>query len=104
MDSEELSVSMEKYYEERIVTAVIGIETDMEMVDAVGDKFSSMKHVEDVFVVTGDYDIMLKVRFPDYNEFQNFLVKELVNVEGVKKSKTMMVLSIKKEMGRRIGA
>ncbi len=104
MDSEELSVSMERYYEERIVTAVIGIETDMEMVDLVGDKFASMKHVEDVFVVTGDYDIMLKVRFPDYNEFQNFLVKELVNVEGVKKSKTMMVLAIKKEMGKRIGA
>ncbi|MCL4420309.1 MAG: Lrp/AsnC ligand binding domain-containing protein [Candidatus Thermoplasmatota archaeon] len=104
MDSEELSVSMEKYYGERIVTALIGIETDMDMVETVGEKFSTMKHVEDVFVVTGDYDIMLKVRFPDYNEFQDFLVKELVNVEGVKKSKTMMVLSIKKEMGRRIGA
>jgi DNA-binding Lrp family transcriptional regulator len=104
MDSEELSVSMEKYYGERIVTALIGIEADMDMVEAVGEKLSTMKHVEDVFVVTGDYDIMLKVRFPDYNEFQDFLVKELVNVEGVKKSKTMMVLSIKKEMGRRIGA
>ncbi len=103
MEIEELTASMGKYYGERIVTAIIGIECDVNKVDAVAVAAAKLPNVEDAFVVTGDYDIILKVRFPDYDEFQHFLVEKVGKIDGVKKTRTMMVLSIKKEMGQKIG-
>jgi DNA-binding Lrp family transcriptional regulator len=103
MEIEELTASMGKYYGERIVTAIIGIECDVNKVDIVAVAAAKLPNVEDAFVVTGDYDIILKVRFPDYDEFQHFLVEKVGKINGVKKTRTMMVLSIKKEMGQKIG-
>lgn len=103
MEVEELTATMGKYYGERIVTALIGIESDVNKVDSVASAASKFSNVEDVFVITGDYDIVLKVRFPHYDDFQNFLVSDLGKLDGVRRIKTMMVLSIKKEMGQKIG-
>lgn len=103
MEIEELTATMGKYYGERIVTALVGLESDVNKVDSVAIAVTSFPNVEDVFVVTGDYDIILKVRFPHYDAFQKFLVEELAKLDGVKRIKTMMVLSIKKEMGQKIG-
>ncbi len=103
MEIEELTASMGKYYGERIVTAIIGIECDVNKVDIVAVAAAKLPNVEDAFVVTGDYDIILKVRFPDYDEFQHFLVEKVGKISGIKKTRTMMVLSIKKEMGQKIG-
>lgn len=103
MEVEELTATMGKYYGERIVTALIGIESDVNKVDTVASAVTDFSNVEDAFVVTGDYDILLKVRFPHYDDFQNFLVDKLGKLEGVRRIRTMMVLSIKKEMGQKIG-
>lgn len=103
MEIEELTATMGKYYGERIVTALIGIESDVNKVDKVASAVTKFSNVEDVFVITGDYDILLKVRFPHYDDFQNFLVMDLGKLDGVRRIKTMMVLSIKKEMGQQIG-
>lgn len=103
MEVEELTATMEKYYGKRIVTALIGIEADVNMVDTVASAVIGFSNVEDAFVTTGDYDIILKVRFPHYDDFQKFLVEDLGKLDGVRRIKTMMVLSIKKEMGQKIG-
>lgn len=103
MEVEELTATMGKYYGARIVTALVGIETDVNKVEAVANAIVKFQNVEDIFVVTGDYDIVLKVRFPDYEVFQDFLVNDLGRIDGIKRTRTMMVLTIKKEMGQRIG-
>lgn len=103
MEVEELTATMGKYYGARIVTAIVGIETDVNKVETVAAQIVKYQNVEDIFVVTGDYDIILKVRFPDYEEFQNFLVHDLGKIDGIKRTRTMMVLTIKKEMGQKIG-
>ncbi len=103
MEVEELTATMGKYYGARIVTAIVGIEADVNKVENIAGSIVRFKNVEDVFVVTGDYDILLKVRFPDYEEFQGFLVNDLGRIDGIKRTRTMMVLTIKKEMGQKIG-
>ncbi len=103
MEVEELTATMEKYYGQRIVTALIGIECDVNKVDNVASAVCDFQNVEDTFVTTGDYDILLKVRFPHYDDFQSFLVNDLGKLSGIRRIKTMMVLSIKKEMGQKIG-
>ncbi|MCL5437636.1 MAG: Lrp/AsnC ligand binding domain-containing protein [Candidatus Thermoplasmatota archaeon] len=89
-----------KFYKDRIVTALIGVETDVSRVERVAGIMSAHNNVEDVFVVTGDFDIMLKVRFADIFGLNEFLVEELSKLPGVKATKTMMVLSSVKDMGQ----
>ncbi|HLH86759.1 MAG TPA: Lrp/AsnC ligand binding domain-containing protein [Thermoplasmataceae archaeon] len=102
MDVEELTATFGKYYTDKIVTAIIGVETDVNRVENVASVISEVSYVEDVFIVTGDYDLVLKVRFPNFEDFQEFLVNRLAKTPGVKRSKTMMVLGVKKEMGQKM--
>ncbi len=49
--------------------------------------------------MTGEWDLILKVRFPDVDSMKKFLLKDLRNKEGIKDSQTSMVISIFKDRG-----
>lgn len=103
MSEIEISRELDEYYTNKIVTALVGIEADVTKVEAIGTELARENFTEDVFIVTGDYDIVLKVRFPNYEELQDFLVNKMSRISGIKGSKTMMVLTIKKDMGQKMG-
>ncbi len=93
-------LEMNRVFDRKIVTAFVGLRVDISRVEIIASEIVSESHVEDVFVITGDFDIMVKLRFPDYNEFQKYMLNKLSKISGVKDSKTMMVVSIKKENKR----
>ncbi|AKA49114.1 AsnC family transcriptional regulator [uncultured archaeon] len=103
MSDVEISKELDEYYTNKIVTALIGIEADVSRVEAIGGELAKENFTEDVFIVTGDYDIILKVRFPNYDGLQDFLVNKMSQISGIRGSKTMMVLTIKKDMGQLMG-
>ncbi len=90
--------NFKEYYDNRIVTALIGLEVDINKVEIIGKEIAKNKNVEETFIVTGEYDIIIKVRFPDYISLEKFIVNNLNSIEGMRKSKTMMVLSILKDI------
>jgi len=98
----DMSGTLGEYYKQKIVTAIVGIEADINSVDSIMKEISGFSNVEDEYVVTGEYDLILKVRFPDYSSLQKFLVEDLGKITGVKKTKTMMALSVVKESGKKI--
>lgn len=49
---------------------------------------------EEVCIVTGGTDIVIKIRAKDVDELNNFIVKKLRSVEGVDKTQTMIALSV----------
>ncbi len=79
--------NFKEYYDNKIVTAMIGIEADINMVEDIGEKIAENKNVEEIMVVTGDYDLLIKVRFPDYQTLEKFIVRELNNIQGIKNQK-----------------
>ena len=83
----EMTGTLGKYYGNKIVTALIGIETDVNLVETIGKELTRENNVEDVLIVTGQFDIVIKVRFPDYEEFQRFVVNRLSRMNGIKGSK-----------------
>jgi Lrp/AsnC family leucine-responsive transcriptional regulator len=87
-----------EYYDNKIITALIGVEADVNNVDNIGRIIGENKNVEEVFVVTGEYDLIIKVRFPDYIALEKFIVNNLNAIQGIRRSKTMMVLSIIKDI------
>ncbi|MEM4240171.1 MAG: Lrp/AsnC family transcriptional regulator [Candidatus Woesearchaeota archaeon] len=52
-----------------------------------------MEGVEEVSILTGGADLLVKVRAKDLGELNEFVVRKLRNVQGVDKTQTMIVLS-----------
>jgi DNA-binding Lrp family transcriptional regulator len=56
-------------------------------------KLLEMKWVESVSIVTGEFDVIIKVRVPRVEDLNNFIITELRGIEGVKRTETMLVLN-----------
>lgn len=87
------------YYGDDQVTALINLKVDTKDADQIAEKVASYLQVEDVFLVTGDTDIVAKVKVQTYNQLKRFIVDDLSKVGGVKDTKTLMVVSTFKERG-----
>lgn len=53
---------------------------------------SKRKEVESVNIVTGNHDIVLKVRVANIRALNTFITRFLRNIEGIDKTQTMMIL------------
>ena len=67
--------------------------------DTVASEVAKFVESEDVFLVTGDTDIFVKVRFPHYEELKEFVLHRLPSVRGIRETKTLLVVTAYKESG-----
>jgi len=88
------------YYGEDQVSAVITIKVDTKEADKVATQISKFDIIEDVFLVTGDTDIIAKAKFNNYKGLKDFVVETLAPIKGIKETKTLMVVTTYKEGGR----
>jgi hypothetical protein len=56
----EIDKVMSSYYGEEQVTAIINLKVDTKAADTIAEKVARYALVEDVFLVTGDTDIVVK--------------------------------------------
>ena len=60
-------------------------------------KFFNNKYVKEVFGITGEYDLIVKLKFKDVEEFNDFLIG-LRKEQGTEKTLTMVVTANLKEV------
>lgn len=60
--------------------------------ESVAKKVKSLG-AEEVFIVTGGTDVVIKIRTTDVEELNTFIVDKLRTVEGIDKTQTMIVLN-----------
>ena len=94
---EEYETVISSYYGSDQVTSIILIKVDTKEVDKIADKISHFDGAEDVFLVTGDTDIIVKVRLKNYADLKKFTVDSLGSINGIKETKTLMVVTTYKE-------
>jgi DNA-binding Lrp family transcriptional regulator len=58
------------YYGKNEVNAIITLKVDTKEVDKIATKISKFECIVDIYLVTGDTDIILKSKFKDYNELK----------------------------------
>jgi len=63
----------------------------------VAKEIARLPEVQEVHIVTGNWDLLLKVRVRDVEELGKFIVDRLRLVRGVEKTLTCVVLSTEKE-------
>jgi Lrp/AsnC family transcriptional regulator, leucine-responsive regulatory protein len=88
-----------KVWGDEHVVALIALKVETAEADNVAQESARFAEVEDVFLVTGDTDIFLKVRFPHYEELKDFVLHRLPSVRGIRETKTLLVVTAYKEGG-----
>jgi len=59
----------------------------------IAKSLKRLEGVDEVYIVTGGTDIIIKVRVMDIDELNELVIKRMRSVEGVDKTQTMIVLS-----------
>lgn len=55
-------------------------------------KLASLEEVEEASIVTGETDIILKVRVADIDALNNFIIERLRKIEGIRRTRTLIAL------------
>lgn len=58
------------------------------------------KEVVEFYNISGDFDFMLKILAPNMDEFHEFFVNKLSEIEGIGQTKSIFVMNSIKESGR----
>ena len=64
----------------------------------LSSKITSDKHVKEIFGMTGEYDMLLKLKFKDIDEFNDFVIDFRKNQEVVTTLTTVVTANIKEEL------
>ena len=63
----------------------------------IDKQFLDNKHVKEVFGVTGEYDLLIKLKFKDVEEFHQFILKFRKGNKEIQSTLTMVVTANLKE-------
>ncbi len=58
----------------------------------IAREISHLQEVEKVDIVTGGYDMVVRVRVKDVEEFDNFLLKKFQRIQGVDRTQSLIVI------------
>jgi DNA-binding Lrp family transcriptional regulator len=89
-----------KYYGEEQVKSIIQLKVETKEADTIAEKIAELPEIEDLFLVTGDADLIAKVSFDNYNLLKKFIIERLSKIDGVRDTKTLMVVTTFKENGK----
>ncbi len=98
-NNEEYEEVISNYYKGRGVSLIISLKVDTKLIDKVAEKLAEYDNIEDLFLVTGDVDLILKARFRDYDHMKDFLIRKASNFPGIEDVKSMMIVTTYKERG-----
>ncbi len=64
----------------------------------INEKIKNKECIKEIFGVTGEYDLLLKLKFKDVEEFNDFLIKFRKEQKGVRQTFTMVTTANIKEV------
>ena len=63
----------------------------------IAQEIAKFPEVQEVYIITGDWDVLIKVKEKDVNKIGKFVIDKLRMVEGIEKTLTCMVFDTQKE-------
>ncbi|MGC8564809.1 MAG: Lrp/AsnC family transcriptional regulator [Thermoplasmata archaeon] len=81
------------------ITAIIGLKVDTNHIEDIAKLLRDSPNVEDLFLVTGDLDLIIKVKFLNYKDLKDFIIGKIGKLEGIQDTSTMVVVAPYKERG-----
>lgn len=87
------------YFGDEKVTAMLNLKVETKEADIIAEAIAEFDAVDDVYLVTGDVDIVAVVKFDTYGQLKKFLMENVSSIDGIKESKTSMVVTTFKKNG-----
>ena len=79
------------------ITAIIIIQTESEKHEIDKDELSRLEEVSEVYSVSGEYDILIKVWVPGIEELNQLINSKIRSIDGVEDLTEMIVMERVKE-------
>ena len=76
--------------------ASVNIFAESSQIDSVLSSLSKLDNIEEVYQVTGEYDIVTLVSASTLDEFRDILQKQIMKIKGVKSTISTVVLKPRK--------
>jgi DNA-binding Lrp family transcriptional regulator len=73
-----------------MVSAFVLLNVERNRIERVADELASLIHVSEVYSVSGRYDLIAIVRVKNVDELSGVVTHELLQVEGITHSETML--------------
>ena len=89
-----------RYYGYDKVKSIIQMKVETKEADVIAERVASLPEIEDLFLVTGDADLIAKASFENYDSLKSFIVERLSKIDGVRDTRTLMVVTTFKERGK----
>ncbi len=81
------------------ITTIIIIQTESELHESVKEELSKLDEVSEVYSVSGEYDILIKVWVPNIEELNKLMNSKIRSIDGVEDLTEMIVMErVKEEM------
>lgn len=82
------------------IQAFIGFNIDLKKADEIQIELASEPEISDIYMISGEFDLLVKLKLKDYNDIQKYIIDKLSKIEGIKGTRTMFVIGTKKEDGK----
>lgn len=79
------------------ITAIIIIQTESEKHESVKEELSRLEEASEVYSVSGEYDILIKVWVPGIEELNQLINSKIRSVDGIEDLTEMIVMERVKE-------
>jgi Lrp/AsnC family transcriptional regulator for asnA, asnC and gidA len=79
------------------ITAIIIIQTESEKHESVKEELSRLEEASEVYSVSGEYDILIKVWVPGIDELNQLINSKIRSVDGIEDLTEMIVMERVKE-------
>lgn len=73
-----------------MVSAFVLLNVERNCIERVADELASLKHVSEVYSVSGRYDLIAIVRVQNVDELSIVVTHELLQIAGITHSETML--------------
>ena len=78
------------YGDGEMVTAIVLVQAQRESIAETAAALAQVKYVAEVYSVTGEWDIALIVRLPEYTSLDEVVTGSLRQMAGIVKTQTML--------------
>ncbi len=72
------------------VTAFVMIKTEVRRTSEVAQRIAALEHVAEVYSVTGEYDLIVILRLPTYEQLAEVVPDQVAMVDGVMETETTL--------------
>lgn len=79
------------------ITSIIIIQTESEKHESVKEMLSKLQEVSEVYSVSGEYDILIKVWVKNIDELNQLINKKIRSIDGIEDLTEMIVMERVKE-------